>query len=103
MVWPLTVGVGWVLGWRGTTLWAALFAGGTILLVAMEDLCAAALLAKERMDLEGGLRLASKLLSLGPGPGAGASGGGAGAPGPRPGGDPAGPPGQVGASLPPSR
>jgi O-antigen/teichoic acid export membrane protein len=60
--WLLALATGLLLGYRGDTLWAVLWAGGSVLLVAFEDLCAAALISRERMDLEGALRISSKLI-----------------------------------------
>jgi O-antigen/teichoic acid export membrane protein len=65
VVWPLSVGACALLGYRGAVLWAVLFAGGTILLAAFEDLASSALVAAERLDLEGALRFTSKLLGAG--------------------------------------
>jgi len=62
VVWPAMVSAAALLGYRGTTLWAVVFSGGTLLLVAFEDFGAAVLTSRERMDLEGTLRATSKLL-----------------------------------------
>jgi O-antigen/teichoic acid export membrane protein len=62
--WPLMVGIGWALGYRDTSLTAIALSGGTLLLVQLEEFFSAALIAQERMDLEGTLRAASKLLLL---------------------------------------
>lgn len=67
VVWPAIVLGTWLLGYRDAALVAVLFAGGTVLVGAFEDLSAAALTAMERLDLEGSLRFASKLLVAGPG------------------------------------
>ncbi len=53
-----------LLGYRGDLLLAVFLCGGMILLVGFEDFAAAALTAQERMDLEGTLRFASKILAV---------------------------------------
>jgi O-antigen/teichoic acid export membrane protein len=65
VVWPASVGLTWAMGYRDHALWAVLFAGGTILWGALEDTCAAALIALERLDLESSLRVTSKVLTAG--------------------------------------
>lgn len=67
VAWPLSVGAAWALGQRGQALWAVALAGGAILLGGLEDMCGAALTALERLDLEGALRVASKVLGAGVG------------------------------------
>jgi O-antigen/teichoic acid export membrane protein len=74
LVWPLCVLLGAALGYRDVTLWAVVWAGGTILCGALEDLFAAVLTAAERLDLEGLTRLLSKVFSAGLGLGAMAAG-----------------------------
>ncbi len=65
VVWPVSVGLCLLLGTPASVVWAVAFAGGTVLLGAVEDLAAAALSALERLDLEGALRVASKALTAG--------------------------------------
>ncbi|MBS2030635.1 MAG: flippase [Deltaproteobacteria bacterium] len=67
LVWPVMVGAGWLMGLRGSAIWAVVFAGGTALLVGLEDLGSAVLTARERMDLEASLRSISKLMFAGVG------------------------------------
>ena len=62
VAWALAMGTGFLLGYRGDLLWAVLFSGGSVLLVAFEDVSAATLVARDRMDLEGLLRFSSKLI-----------------------------------------
>jgi len=61
VVLPGMVGLCALLGYRGPALSAVRLAGGTGLLVTFEDLAASALSAVERLDLEGTLRLLSKV------------------------------------------
>jgi O-antigen/teichoic acid export membrane protein len=65
VVWPGSIGIAALLGLRGTQLAGVAFAGGAILLGALEDLAASALIAVERLDLEAALRIASKISSTG--------------------------------------
>lgn len=67
IVWPGTIAIAALLGSRSTVLEGIALAGGAVLLGALEDLFASALLAVERMDLEAGLRIASKIGSTGAG------------------------------------
>jgi len=66
LVWPLSVIICMLAGYGGAVLTAVIFAGGTILLGALEELAAAALTALERLDLEAGLRFLSKIIGMGP-------------------------------------
>jgi O-antigen/teichoic acid export membrane protein len=61
-VWLGIGGLGYAMGYRGSTLQAIWLCGGTQLLMALEDLCASTLIGRDRMDLEGTLRVSSKLL-----------------------------------------
>lgn len=70
VAWPAAVGAAWWLGYRDEPLWAVVFAGGTILVAAVEDAAAAALTAVERLDLESSLRVLSKVATVGLGLGA---------------------------------
>ncbi len=65
VTWPLMLALAAALGYRGPTLWAVALAGGTTLLLGLEDHAAAVLVAQERLDLESGLRLTSKVLFAG--------------------------------------
>ncbi len=65
IVWPGAVVIAALLGYRGTALAGVAFAGGAVLLGALEDLAASALIAMERMELEAALRITSKLSATG--------------------------------------
>lgn len=65
VVWPGSVVAAALFGLRDTALAGVVFAGGAILLGAIEDLASSALIAVERMDLEATLRIASKVASTG--------------------------------------
>jgi O-antigen/teichoic acid export membrane protein len=65
VVWPGSVAGAALLGVRGTALTGVAFAGGAVLLGALEDLASSALIALERMDLDAGLRIVSRVSSTG--------------------------------------
>ncbi|MEW5853387.1 MAG: oligosaccharide flippase family protein [Myxococcota bacterium] len=67
VAWPLSVVICAALGYHAEALWAVALAGGGILLGAIEDVAASALIAVERLDVEGLLRTLSKVLTAGSG------------------------------------
>ncbi|MBI5496659.1 MAG: flippase [Deltaproteobacteria bacterium] len=64
LVWPASVLAAWAAGYHGDPLWAVVWAGGTILVASVEDACAGALTAVERLDLESSLRVVSKVVTV---------------------------------------
>lgn len=64
LIWPLSVVTCLLAGYEQSVITAVIFAGGVVLISAIEDLAASALTAMERLDLEGILRVMSKVVSM---------------------------------------